>query len=403
MKEKMGWQLPRGVTVRPFKRASAIQIAFTHKGRQCREILHGVAVNQRGIDFAERQLRQINEEIRAGTFDYASRFPGTAARVGTAVASAQTTFGDFAEAYAKRYWASKHESTRAGYASWLDHRILPELGKVKLKDLHRETMIEFLSKQAEQLTLKSLRNLASVMRKMLAEAVKSDLITSNPLSSADIDLADLSPVEMHSSSHEIDPFTLDEMDKLVSAAEGQMANLIRLWRWTGLRTGEVLALRWKDVDWAEGVIHVRRNVVRRIEKEPKTKSGIRRVDLCREAIAALRDQERIKPDGVRVFVHPRTGLPLRASNDIYKAWLDVVRRAEVRYRRPYQLRHTYASTLLTAGANIQYLARQMGHSSASTLLDFYAVYVRENAPRPLDALVEAALSRRTLPLAGENN
>lgn len=60
-----------------------------------------------------------------------------------------------------------------------------------------------------------------------------------------------------------------------------------------------------------------------------------------------------------------TGLPLRMSNEIWSEWVKVIRRAEVRYRRPFQLRHTYASTLITEGANLKWLARQLGHGGES--------------------------------------
>lgn len=241
--------------------------------------------------------------------------------------------------------------------------------------------------------LKTLRNLASVLRKILAEAAAQGYMQSNPLAGGSIKLADLSPTTMRKSGRKIDPFNLREMDSLVGVASGQMRNLIEVWRWTGLRTGELIALRWGDVDFEGGVARITRNVVKKQEKQPKTANGIRDVELCRQAIAALRAQHVLTGQGSRVFVNRTTGLPLQASHEIYREWLKLVRKAGVRYRPPYQLRHTYASTLLTAGANIKWLARQLGHGDSTEMLfKHYGTFIRENARRGVDDLVDAALS-----------
>ena len=94
----------------------------------------------------------------------------------------------------------------------------------------------------------------------------------------------------------------------------------------------------------------------------------------------------------RVFIDPKTNLPLTVSNDIYTAWREIIRKAQVRYRRPYQCRHTYASTMLTAGANHRWLADQLGHEDVATLFAHYGKFIPENTRRSVDDVVANALS-----------
>lgn len=107
---------------------------------------------------------------------------------------------------------------------------------------------------------------------------------------------------------------------------------------------------------------MRRASVRKRTKQTKTASGERSVKLFPPALAALRRQ---KPftllAGGRVFHNPRTNTPLETDGQVRKtAWTPALKRAGVVYRNPYQTRHTYASTLLSAGENPLWVAQQMG-------------------------------------------
>jgi integrase len=386
--------IPRGLIIREFKTGAVFQIAFSYRGRQCRELLKNVELTEQGLAFAERQLNSLRIALANETFDYAEWFPESPVRKRLVSSSGKTKFRDFAEKFVDTYWDSKEESTQAGYNTWLRNRILPELGDFRLGDITREVVIDFLRSQAKVIQLKSLRNLGSVLRMILAEAAMRGLIDSNPLAIGTIKLKDLSPKEMQGEEEAavIDPFTLDEMDLIVAAAEGQMRNLIQVWRWCGPRTSELIAWRWKDIDFEKRIAWVRVAFVRGNEKGPKTKKGRRPIELCDEAIAALREQHARtgKNENGRVFVDERTGLPLTASNDIYDEWIKVIRKAGVRYRRPYQCRHSYASTMLTAGGNPSWLADQLGHEDVSTLYKHYGKYMRENVGHTVDTIAAKA-------------
>src|SRR5690606_13227419 len=127
--------------------------------------------------------------------------------------------------------------------------------------------------------------------------------------------------------------------------------------------GELIALKWSDVDVKAAKLTVRRAIVDAHEKGTKTWKGKRIIDLSTKAIEALQSQHEITAKSVRVFCHPRTELPLRKSQQIRLLWISAVEKAEIRYRKPYQTRHTYASQMISrpGGVNLFYLAGQLGH------------------------------------------
>lgn len=120
------------------------------------------------------------------------------------------------------------------------------------------------------------------------------------------------------------------------------------------------------------------------EKAPKTEAGIRDIDLNADAIEILTLQ---KPysflAGAHVWLNPRTGQAWKNKAQICKTlWEPLCRRAGVRYRNPYQARHTYASTLLTAGESPWYVAQQLGHVDVQMVFRIYGKFIPEDYQRP---------------------
>jgi integrase len=212
---------------------------------------------------------------------------------------------------------------------------------------------------------------------MLGDAVEHDEILVNPLADWRMKRKRIPAREL------IDPFSPEEMAAIVSALPAQAGNLIQFAFWSGLRTSELIALEWGDVDWRKGEIVVRRAKVRNEIKAPKTKASERAVKLLEPALGALtRQKAHTYVHGREVFHNPRTGAPWLNDAAIRKtAWQPALRRAKVRYRYPYQTRHTYASMMLSAGENPLWVARQMGHRDWSMIVRTYGKWIPEAEPR----------------------
>ena len=163
----------------------------------------------------------------------------------------------------------------------------------------------------------------------------------------------------------------------------QIRNLFQFAFFTGLRTSELIALEWEDIDLINGVIHVARAVVKKQIKGTKTSAGVRDVMLLPPAIAALNAQEKYTlSTGGRVFHNPRTAQLWETDHQIRRtAWIHTMKKAGVRYRNPYQTRHTYASMMLSGGENIMWVASQMGHVDTEMVMRTYGKWIPDNSAK----------------------
>lgn len=160
---------------------------------------------------------------------------------------------------------------------------------------------------------------------------------------------------------------------------------------TGLRQGELLALRWRDVDWLAGRIRVRRSFVRGEFDTPKSHRSSRSVPLADRVAAALDAHHResaYRADDDLVFGHPHLGAPLERSR-LLKRYKAAARSAGIRDVRFHDLRHTFGTRMAAVGAPMRTLQEWMGHRDFKTTL-IYADYAPSAHERDL---VEQAFRR----------
>lgn len=148
---------------------------------------------------------------------------------------------------------------------------------------------------------------------------------------------------------------------------------------TGLRQGELMGLRWRDVDWLAGKVRVRQAYVREEYQKPKSRRGERAVPMRRRVAQELETLSRTsayKADDDLVFCHPHTGKPVDRSK-LSKRWRAAARRAgiytEQRQVRFHDLRHTFGTRMAAAGVPMRTLQEWMGHRDFKTTL-IYADY-----------------------------
>ena len=96
----------------------------------------------------------------------------------------------------------------------------------------------------------------------------------------------------------------------------------------------------------------------------------------------------VEPNDI-VFMNPLTSQPWSTTNKIRAQWKQALKKAGVRYRVPYQTRHTYASTMLAVGEDLTYIAKQMGHADSSTTLKYYARFIQQTGVKHGSKLEEA--------------
>ncbi len=226
------------------------------------------------------------------------------------------------------------------------------------------------------ITAKAARNLLTPLRSVFDDALNDELIEFNPFDR--IALKKLLKQTTKGSDYEVDPFTAAERDALLKVARPDEAPMMRFWFNSGLRPGELMALQWSRIDWIGRKARIDENLVAHVVKGPKTEAGVRDVDLNEEAISALFAQKSATfLAGAQIWQNPRTAAPWETDAQIRKTlWTPLCTRAGIRYRNPYQVRHTYASTLLTAGENPWYVAQQLGHVDVEMVFRIYGKFIR---------------------------
>jgi hypothetical protein len=149
-------------------------------------------------------------------------------------------------------------------------------------------------------------------------------------------------------------------------------NLVRLAALTGLRQGELFALRDRDVDLEALTIQVERGACQGALMPVKTRASRRRVDLSNTAVRVLRRQLLARRPNDRGLVFPSPGGQILNDDNIrHRVFRPAVRRTTLTSYRFHDLRHTYAALMIAAGAHPKYLQAQMGHSSIRVTLDLY--------------------------------
>jgi integrase len=245
---------------------------------------------------------------------------------------------------------------------------------------------------------KSIRNYLGILSGLFEYARRRELVRENPVSLIDL------PAVPH--SEEIRFLTPAEVRQLVDAvADGPYAVIDRTLfltaAMTGLRMGELRALRWRDIDRSAARVRVRRNYVRGEFGTPKSRRSERSVPLARTVAHALEDlhsiSQRPGPEGL-VFPDPLVGGPLD-DNAIRDRFRTALGAAELEAsHRFHDLRHTFGTAMAAAGMPMRTLQELMGHRDLATT-QRYADYAPSHQEA---AFVDAAFGSQG-PVQGPNS
>lgn len=375
---------PRGVTIREFKTERRIQIAFSFRGTECRELLPPGSVTQSALTYASGLRVEILRKIADDTFHYPDYFPHSerAKQLDSGRRTSMRTLLDKQLDLYERQHANGalSPSTLDGYRKAINSQRMKFWDELTLGQVTPSKLRDWISGLG--VTPKRARNLLTPLRSVFEDALNDELIDYNPFDR--IALGKLLRQTTKASDYEVDPFTAAERATLLDHARADERPMMQFWFNTGLRPGELMALRWGKVDWVAHKARIDRNLVAKTEKGPKTAAGIRDVELNDQAAAALIAQKSATfLAGEHIWINPRTSAAWETDAQIRKTfWEPLCTRAGVRYRNPYQVRHTYASALLTAGANPWYVAQQLGHVDVQMVFRVYGKFISQDYQRP---------------------
>lgn len=297
------------------------------------------------------------------------------------------TVGEFLqrwlEDYARPNVAPK---TLLQYSDFVHRLLIPSLGHVPLTKLRPQHIQAYYSHALRQgradgnggLSPKTVLHIHRLLREALQHAVKWQVLARNPADAVD---------PPRPQRYEPPMFSPEEVRRLLAAADDTpIGALIHTAVMTGLRRGELLGLRWRDVDFDAGILHVSQ-AAQWLPHEgwsfrpPKTRSSRRPVALGSATITVLREhrprqlEERLTLgaayiDHDLVFASP-SGTPIDTSH-LRRVWERIVRASGLPHLRFHDLRHIHATLMLVSGAHPKIVSERLGHSGVGITLDTYS-------------------------------
>lgn len=367
-----------GVRVREKVKGSGEWWIFLHIGNRRKALK--VGTDKRVANTAASKLRKA---IARGEYRIPDRTRGA------------PTFAEVARDWLTRYPVTHdvRPSTMENYTSFTEQHLLPYFGGIRMDHITPRVIEDFiLAKRGpggsvrfdgKALSPQSLRVGLTALRLILRRAVTLGLLTANPA-------ADLGRGP-RGDGQNVDPFTPRELRVILNAADrvvgADFATLLGLWAQTGCRAGEISGLQEQDVDPGAGTILVRRTFTRGRLGPPKA-GGERRVSFLHPTtedtaewrpgatpgsreVARRLQRRKVAGMAPTTFLFGRGTVPMRSS-EVHHAWRRALLAAGVRYREPEQLRHSFASIMLSRNAPLLYVAEVGGWASAHVLLGVYS-------------------------------
>lgn len=304
---------------------------------------------------------------------------------GGIVATSDTTL----EAFLRSWLETSIKETRAprtveSYTQMVENHIIPEIGRIRIGKLAPKDVQGMMSrKKASGLSARTVNYLRAILRSALASAVKQEIVARNVASFTESARGD---------SREPKPMTLEELQRFFDTVEGDRHEVAYVIAGTyGLRRGEVLGLRWSDIDEEAGVFHVRQQVQRVDGKDQilplKTKSSRRTLPLTANVRKALRgrvisqaNEKAIAGDRWvenDLVITSSIGTPLNPAN-FYNRYKQLLEKAGLEGHTFHDLRHSATTLLVRQGVHPRVAMEILGHSQISVTMDVYAHVVGDS-------------------------
>ena len=299
-------------------------------------------------------------------------------------------------------WLDYHKDdvkryTYAGYCTNVNRYIVPKIGKRKVqgfKKLDVQDFIKSLTKD-DKLSPRYVKNIYCTINQIFEYGVDLEIIEKNPCHK--IRLPKLNKIVF-------DTYNLAEMKKLIEVSKGtSLETPIMIEAYTGLRRGELLALRWTDIDFVNKSIRVERNLECikgvRTEITPKTDSSIRTISIPDELVNYLQALKKksarkslVKKPKTDLIIHNKKGLAMNPST-LSSAFGKLLKETGMKRIRFHDLIHSHATILLEEyGLSIKAISERLGHSDVLVTMNLYISGTTKSQIKALNAFQMAIIS-----------
>lgn len=286
-------------------------------------------------------------------------------------AESSVPFGRYAEAWLERRKAVIAPSTWRDYKSILDVHAVPRLGRIPLCRIHHGDVESLLDGLVEY-SGKRRNNIMVPVRALFRDAVRRGDLRESPCAHVR---------RCREDRAEIDPMSFGEVGLFLEHVDPWYRPYFAAAFLTGMRPSELIALKWRNVDFATRTIAVREGRVQGVEGPTKTVTSVRDVDMLTPLVDVLRCHREMSAGGDSYVFTGKDGGPLDVDNLRNRVWLPTLSKAGLRRRTMYETRHTFASLMLSCGEDLLWVARMLGHASPEMIFRHYGKFVRNRARR----------------------
>jgi integrase len=379
-------------------RGKLLFIDFRYRSVRCREQtkLTDTPANRKRLS---KILDRIEAEILIGSFSYKDYFPKSK-RVAefeqheqriSREQSDTPAFKDFSETWWTENEVSWKHSYRITLRASLDKHILPAFGEMPVSHIAKADILAFRA------------NLAKIPRKdgsqgLSPARINTIMVPLRLITNEAADRFDFSPPfekvkALKISKTKVDPFTLDEVQTILTHVREDFRSYFTVRFYTGMRTGEIHGLKWKYIDFNRREILVRESLVAGEMTDTKTDSSTRDIPMSQPVFDALKEQHKRTGKMEWVFCNG-DGNQLQVNNVSNRVWKPLLRLLDLPYRRLYQTRHTAATLWLAAGENALWVSQVLGHADPHVTFQKYAKYAPDLTRRDGSAF-EALLAQQS--------
>ena len=314
---------------------------------------------------AKDQLRACEEMVSKGTFLPAKEVP---------------KFAEVAREWVEHKRLNLRETTWEVYDGHVRNHF-NELNDLKINRITIATLEKLITgRQVQGMNIGTLRKILVSLGQILSYAVRHKYIDHNPLREAE------RPREQANGHEEEDKFAIltpGQITALLEQVQDQKYHTFFLTAiMTGARQGELVGLKWGDLDWEIKQVYIQRTFNKGRFFTPKTKGSRREIDLAPTVIRELKKWRIACTANDLDLIFPNeAGRPMNCSNMVQRHFLPALKAADLPRIRFHDLRHSFASLLFEQGENIKYIQSQLGHSSPTVTLNVYAHLMNDQNPQ----------------------
>lgn len=245
------------------------------------------------------------------------------------------------------------------------------------------------SKRQAEMNINTLRKVLVTLNQIMAYAVRHGFIDHNPVRDAE------RPREQFNGEEKsIDVLNIEQIKSFLESVEDrEYRTLFMLAIMSGARQGELLGLKWSDIDWENSQIFIQRTFNKGRWFSPKTKGSKRKVDIGPAMIKALLEWKlACPPNNLNLIFPNKSGEAINYSNMVQRYYQPALKKADLPRMKFHCLRHTFASLLLDQGENVKYVQTQLGHSSPTVTLNVYTHLMKPTNQKAASRLESAVFS-----------